>query len=305
MAMSPPKVCVILATYNGERYLLEQLRSLSGQTREPDCVLLRDDGSSDQSVEIARSWSRESGVALQVERGPRLLPALSFLNALKVAGPADLYLFCDQDDVWLPHRIERALGFVPCGDDAPPVLYASRAVVVDSRLRFIGLTPTPQRLSFASAACESLLTGCTMAFNRPLREQVVRELPAFLGMHDWWLYLVASATATILFDETPTLLYRQHAHNVLGAAPSGWTDFGARLRRIISGDKAVRWVQLSELVRIHGAAMTPAAAALTKTLLSARSTFSARVRAAWCAPIVRQSRSRSLSTRLAILLNRF
>lgn len=303
--MSLSSVCIVLATYNGERFLPEQLRSLSAQTRPPDRVVLRDDGSDDHSVEIARAWSRDCGIDIQLETGPRLGPAQSFLHALRATGPADLYLFCDQDDVWLPNKIERALRVVPCNVGAPPVLYASCAQVVDEQLRFLRLTAAPRRLSFASAACESLLTGCTMAFNTALRERVVRELPAFTPMHDWWLYLVASAMGTLHFDEVPTLLYRQHEHNALGAGRSGWVEWRERLQRAASPDSAVRWRQLRELDRIHGSELKPADADLVQTLLAARDGMTQRMLAACCAEVERQTKSRRMSTRLAILANRF
>lgn len=303
--LSRPRVCVILAIYNGERFLREQLDSLASQTVPPTLLVVRDDGSRDRSVEIVREWAEASSVELQFEAGERLGPAQSFLRALSIAGPAELYLFCDQDDVWLPQKIERALSGVPIAPGAPPVLYAACAHVVDEQLKFMRTTNAPRKLSFGSAACESLLTGCTMAFNRALRDKVALDLPVFTPMHDWWLYLVASAVGSINFDGTASILYRQHGGNALGVTASGPRAWRARIGRALSSKSAVRIRQLSELVRIHGAALDSDKAALAGSLLASRAGFGARLRAAFCTDVERQRLWDQLSTRLAILLNRF
>ena len=302
-----PLVTVVLATYNGERFLPEQLASLAAQTHPPERLVLRDDGSSDGSVQIVRAWAQHAGVALQEVGGPRLGPARSFLTALQAAEPADLYLFCDQDDVWKSDKIERALGLVPWGDSAPPALCATRLEVVDAQLGFLRLSALPEGLSFASACCESLLTGCTMAFNRAFRDLLVRALPEQAAMHDWWCYLLASGAqgAMLYFDPTPTVLYRQHGANTLGAGPVGWSALRARLRRFAGPDSAMRSRQLHELARLHGAALAPHACAVLNPLLAAKRGWAGRWRAALTAPIRRQSLLATLTTRLSLLANRF
>lgn len=303
--MSEPIVTVILATYNGERFLPEQLRSLERQTRRPDRVVLRDDGSSDRSIEVIRHWASTVALPLQVVTGPRLGPAQSFLQALKVAEPADIFMFADQDDVWLPLKIERALGFVHWGPDAPPTLYASRLAVVSEQLHPIKLTPRPTELSFRSAVCESVLTGCTMAFNSVFRERVVHALPRHVVMHDWWLYLLATAAATLVFDETPTVLYRQHGNNAIGAGAVGLARLRERMVRFAGPNSAVRSRQLQELLDLHGSHLDPTASALLRQLLAARHSLPARLGAALTAPLRRQSFVSQLSTRFALLTNRF
>lgn len=303
--MSEPVVAVILATYNGERFLPEQLRSLDRQTRRPDCVVLRDDGSSDCSVDIVRHWANAVALPLQIVSGKRLGPAKSFLQALKEAESADIFMFADQDDVWLPLKIERALGFVHWGFAAPPTLYASRLAVVNERLRPIRLTQRPNELSFYSAVCENVLTGCTMALNSAFREKVVHALPQRIAMHDWWLYLLATTTATLVFDDTPTVLYRQHTNNAIGAGLVGLARVRERIAQFAGPDCAVRSCQLQELLDLHGPNLDPAASILVQQLLAARYSLSARLSAALNSPLRRQSLASQLTTRLALLFNRF
>ena len=303
--MSEPVVTVILATYNGERFLPEQLRSLERQTRRPDRIVLRDDGSSDCSVEVVRHWANAAELPLQIITGQRLGPAQSFLQALKAAEPADVFMFADQDDVWLPLKIERALGFIHWGPGAPPTLYASRLAVVNEQLRLIKLTRRPTELSFHSAVCESVLTGCTMAFNSVFREKIVHALPQHVAMHDWWLYLLATAAATLIFDDTPTVLYRQHTNNTIGSGAVGLARIRERIARFAGPDCTVRSRQLQELLDLHGPYLDPSASTLVRQLLAARHSLPARLGAALNAPLRRQSLASHLSTRFALLINRF
>lgn len=305
--MSRPIVTVVLATYNGERFLPEQLESLAKQSRRPDRLVLRDDGSTDRSVALVQAWAARQGVALQQVTGPRLGPARSFLKALQAAEPADIFLFCDQDDVWQPYKIEHALNHVPWGRDVAPTLCSTRLEVVDEQLRYLRLSSLPKSLSFSSAACESQLTGCTMAFNAAFRSLLVRALPEHAAMHDWWCYLLAtSATGVALhFDPAPSVLYRQHGGNALGAGPVGWSALRVRGLRFIGRDSTVRSRQLQEFAKIYGTALEPQASDILRQLLSAKRALGPRLRAAFCAPIRRQTLLATLTTRLALLTNRF
>lgn len=305
--MNRPVVTVILATYNGELFLPEQLESLATQSRMPDRIVLRDDGSVDRSVEIVKAWADQNGVALQQVNGPRLGPARSFLRALQVAQPADIFLFCDQDDVWQPYKIERALDHLPWGGGVAPTLYATQLEVVDEQLNFLRLSSVPKCLSFGSAVCESLLTGCTMAFNAGFRELLVRVLPEHAAMHDWWCYLLAtSAIGSVLcFDSTPTVRYRQHSGNALGAGPIGWRALRARGQRFFRRDSNMRSMQLQEFAKLYESDLAPNALRILSQLLDAKCGLGPRVRATFTAPIRRQTVLATLTTRVALLTNRF
>jgi len=298
-------ISVVLCTYNGAAYLPEMLASLAQQSRRPDRLVHRDDGSSDGSAGIVRRWASAQRVDYREidPQSPRLGPAKSFLSALCGSPPADVHFLADQDDVWLPTKIERAASTLE-EHAGTPALYASRLQIVDRLLRPIGVSPTPTRLSFGSASCESLLTGCTMALTEQLRVLLAsRALPDIRTMHDWWLYLLASATGTVHFDSCPTVLYRQHGANVLGFEARGWQQLLKRWRRFITSAN-VRSHQLQELRERYADAMTPEALALSD-LLAASTSWRRRARAAVRAPVERQRRHDELATRLSILSGRF
>jgi glycosyltransferase involved in cell wall biosynthesis len=299
-------VTVVLATYNGAPYIAAQLDSLARQTRRPDRLVLRDDGSSDDTVQQVREWARVRQIELQeVLATERLGPARSFLTALKAAKSADVYFFCDQDDVWMPHKIERALDALKRIDPAQPHLIATRLNIVDNTLQFLRLSPQLHDLSFASAVCESVLTGCTMSFNASLRKLLVRELPQRLEMHDWWCYLLASGTGGVSFDVEPSVMYRQHSQNSIGAGPQGVARVLARIARLFGDDVKVRSRQLQEFSRLHAQDLRPDAADLLKQLVVANWTLAGRWNAALNLPIKRQNLFDQLTTRISLLVNRF
>jgi glycosyltransferase involved in cell wall biosynthesis len=304
--MSRPFVTILLATYNGALFLPEQLHSLSTQLRRPDKVVLRDDGSSDNSVDLVCKWGLEEGIPVVILKAQqRLGPARSFLEILRAAGSADIYMFCDQDDVWLPEKIDRAVKMVYSSSSDVPHLYATRLKIVNERLQWLRDSPLPTELSFASAACESVLTGCTMAFNASLAKRLCSDPPRFLVMHDWWAYLVASGCGRVSFDSQPSLLYRQHGSNTLGAGPRGLAKLSARITTFFGPNSAKRSLQLVELLRLHGSELYPAAHRLAIMLTSGGSDPGLRMRSALLAPIRRQSMLTTLSTRVSILSNRF
>ncbi|WP_332878337.1 glycosyltransferase family 2 protein [Massilia sp. S19_KUP03_FR1] len=305
--LKTPLTAVILATYNGEKFLPEQLASLSNQSRKIDILILRDDGSNDNSVAIVQTWARKEGVILQELDGPRLGPARSFLYAVRHAIEADIYFFCDQDDFWEPGKIELAVKALGSDRDAMPALYASRLRVVDENLNAIRLSTLPSNLSFASAACESLLTGCTLAFNHSFRLLVAKGMPQHAIMHDWWCYLIATGcvNARLCFDSAPTLQYRQHGSNAIGAGPTGFAAMRMRVRTLFSAGSSIRSKQLSDFSEIYGALLRPESRYILAALLRAKCSVWRRVLLAFSIPISRQSTLLTLTTRFAIFTNRF
>jgi glycosyltransferase involved in cell wall biosynthesis len=304
--MRYPIVSVVLSTYNGSAFIADQLASLASQTRRPDRLVLRDDGSTDDSVLCVENWARAEMIELQnVSARERLGPARSFLTALKAAAPADVFLFCDQDDVWLPDKIERAVREIINKDSSQPYMVATRLLIVDAELQPIGLSPIPQNLSFGSAVCESVVTGCTLAFNDALRQLLVREIPLKFEMHDWWCYMLASGSGQVSFDAKPSIKYRQHHGNAVGIGPDGFKLAFARILRFIGSNSSVRSEQLIEFARLHASDIHPDANELLHQLISAKQSLPLRLRAALKSTIQRQSRARELATRIALITNRF
>lgn len=149
-----------------------------------------------------------------IDSGSNLGPAQSFFRLLAEADEtADIVMFADQDDFWLPDRVARASDMLAAaGPSDMPLLYCSRVSVTDERLRIVGaIPPEDTRPSFGNALIENIAMGCTIAMNQAARRLLLsRPLPGDALMHDWWCYLVVSAFGRVVFDPQPTILYRRH-----------------------------------------------------------------------------------------------
>ncbi|MBN9562094.1 MAG: glycosyltransferase family 2 protein [Alphaproteobacteria bacterium] len=231
------RVAILLSTYNGERFLAEQLASLAAQTYQDWVLFWRDDGSTDGTSEVLREFSASLGPgrSVRVEEGSRIGHTPSFLRVLNAATAEsfDAFAFADQDDVWLPDKLARgtnALGTIPVDT---PALYCARQVFVDDALVRIGLSCRLKRApGFPAALTQNVATGCTLMLNRSAARLVSGSQPPPGSYHDWWSYLlVAAAGGRVLADEKPTVLYRQHAGNLVGAPPSVPRRALAALRR--------------------------------------------------------------------------
>lgn len=260
--MSIGRVVVLMSTYEGERWVAEQLRSILAQLPSDGRILVRDDGSRDSTAHVIESIG---DARIILERGTNLGFSASFLTLLSAAPQdADMVMFSDQDDVWMPDKIARAWAQLQaCGDG--PALYGSTQLLVDSDLRPLKITAAWQRgPSFSSALTENIITGCTAALNRPALQLLQRAgIPQGVHLHDWWVYLVVSAFGTVVFDDQPTLLYRQHSSNQIG---HGWGWLGRELgivRFLMRHD----WVgmllaQVRALLRHYGEQLPPEARAM-------------------------------------------
>lgn len=232
------RVVVLMSTYQGVRFVVEQLQSILGQLPPGGQVVVRDDGSTDGTPEAIAALQDPR---IHLTCGPNIGFARSFLILLAEApDDADMVMLADQDDVWLPHKVQRAWEHLaPLG--GTPALYCSRLQLVDAQLRPIGLTPLRQRPPcFENALAENIVTGCTAAMNlHALR--LVRQCgdPAMVHFHDWWCYLVVAAFGQVVYDPEPTVLYRQHGGNVIGMG-SGVGRYLANLRFI----RKTSWVQI-------------------------------------------------------------
>jgi glycosyltransferase involved in cell wall biosynthesis len=251
------RVVVLMSTFNGQRYLVAQLKSILDQLPPGGRILIRDDGSTDATVETIRALGDDR---IDLTAGHNLGFGASFLTLLATAPlEVDMVMFADQDDVWLPCKLERAwLHLQPLA--GRPGLYGSAQMLVDAELRPLhGTPPWPRGPSLTNALTENIITGCTAAINRPAVELLQRAgVPDGVHFHDWWLNLVVSAFGAVVYDNQPTLLYRQHSANVIGHR-AGW--FGRQwgmVRFLLRHD----WVgillsQIQAFLRQYGSQLPP------------------------------------------------
>jgi hypothetical protein len=235
-----PRALILLATYNGARYLRSQLDSLAEQTHQDWILYWRDDGSDDDTVAILTEFTAVIGGRRCVRVGEpsgRLGPAASFMALLRAAMPAlgagDRIAFVDQDDVWLPDKLTRGFAALAAVDTEVPTLYCARLMVVNARLRRLTETSiSPDRCGFPASLIQNVAAGCTIMLNRRAAALVAASEPPSASPHDWWCYLLVTAAAgRVLVDDAVVALYRQHDSNAVGAPPSQTRRAIAALRR--------------------------------------------------------------------------
>lgn len=297
--VSDLRVRILLSTYNGERYLPELLDSLDAQSHRRIHLEVRDDGSSDRTLQILDDYARRRPAS--VHRGAHLGVPASFFHLLRDAGDeADLYGFCDQDDVWLPHKVEAAVELLSRADPAVPSMYCSALTPVDAELHPLpGGKPAGEVLGFRNALVENRASGCTMVFNHAARTLLTRHLPSAAQMHDHWAYLVVSAFGGVYYDPRPSLLYRQHGQNRVGM-PRGW---GSKVRRFRNGRGMMPiFRQAEEFRALYGDALHPELRAALDRFLGSRRGLASRLGYALRAETYRQRVTDDVLHRLMIAL---
>lgn len=225
--MSDATVEILLGAHDGERYLAAQLDSILAQTHQDWRLTIRDDGSSDATLAIAEEYARRHPDRISVSSRPTASgsAARNFLE-LVAASTGRWVMLADQDDVWLPDKIAVTLDRMTAleadlGPGVPALVHtdlqvtdADLTVVEPSMVRSQVLDGAETRL--ASLVIQNPVTGCTVMINRALADRVS---PPFDGvaMHDWWLAVLAAAFGGLAFVDRPTVLYRQHGANTVGA----------------------------------------------------------------------------------------
>ena len=243
----PAAIEVVLPTYNGVSYLEAQLASIHAQILRPTRVLLRDDGSSDGTQDLIAQLQARYGAWLQVLPSDGNLGCTANVNRLLEATTAPYVALADQDDLWLPQKLEQALALLQqleaLHGPETPLMVHSDLELVDAQAQLLGCRYLqhqrldPRRTDPRDLALTNVVTGCTALCNRALLQKAL-PIPAEALMHDWWLALVASALGQIALVEPPGVLYRQHGANVLGAQGLGWPYWRQRLKQLLGDSVA-------------------------------------------------------------------
>lgn len=216
---------VIICTFNGERFITEQLASIVGQTVKPDRIIISDDGSTDGTLERIKNFTASTAVKIEVRvrTGGIKGAEYNFLDTLKLT-KAPYVFFSDQDDLWLKNKVDlyrEALAKVQ--EPLKPMLVFSDAEVVNENLQTIHasflasekLFPDRQ-LYFQRLIFQNCIQGATIMINQALKEKVF--LSDRILMHDWWLALIAAAFGQLIFIPEKLIKYRQHYCNTVGHA---------------------------------------------------------------------------------------
>jgi glycosyltransferase involved in cell wall biosynthesis len=234
-----PKVAILLCTYHGQHYLVDQLESFAAQTHTHWEIWASDDGSKDDTHAILEAYIAKWGKnRLSLHSGPAEGFVANFLSVTCKANiDADYYAYSDQDDIWEADKLERALDWLKKIPAHVPALYCSRTRLVDEANQEIGLSPLFSRTpSFRNALMQNVGGGNTMVFNNAMRS-LLRDAGESVAVitHDWWAYLLATACGgKVFYDPYPSVRYRQHDANLVGMDNS-WHARFVRMRMLWEG----------------------------------------------------------------------
>lgn len=238
-------IAICMATYNGDKYLREQIESILNQTNQNWVLFVRDDNSTDSTLQILQQYTSlyQNKIILiedaSLSGGSAKQNFASILGWVSKQYPFSYFMFADQDDVWLDRKVEKSLQFMKDNesDRSIPLLVHTDLTVVDQHLSVLDNSffhyrnLDPHLNDLRRLLVQNNVTGCTMLWNRALNDLLDLENRDIV-MHDWWITLTACVFGKILCFEESTILYRQHGSNVVGATRVN--SFGFILKRLRS-----------------------------------------------------------------------
>lgn len=249
---------ILLATYNGGQYLTEQIESIINQTYKEWTLYIRDDGSTDNTLKIVNKYIVEypQKIILIKDNKKGLGAKLNFAELIKYS-KNKYCMFSDQDDYWLSNKIEITLKKMKDLEgefgNSEPILIHTNLKVVDKDLHIIDnsfwnlMNINPKRNKLNNIMVENVITGCTTMLNRALIE-CVDNIPIECLMHDWWIGIVASTFGKIGIIEEPTILYRQHGSNEVGAKKEGYIN---RIKKKIKTKSKIFAKELKQMEKFY------------------------------------------------------
>ena len=239
--ITDPKIAILLSTYNGTKYLEEQLDSILNQTYSNYVIVARDDGSYDDTIQLLNKYAKKFTDKFHLLEQDLLnlgaSDSFSYLieyvlkNKQSLGLESAYMMFCDQDDIWSLEKIDKQIDEMikvekhQTGTKPIPVLIHSnlrvvsedKSLIAESFVHYQGLEI--ERNRFTNLVISNVVTGCTVFINEALARKAVPVSKEAI-MHDWWLSLVASAFGKLVFIDAPLVSYRQHDANAIGAKES-------------------------------------------------------------------------------------
>ncbi len=300
------RVQILLSTYNGEEYLREQLDSFLSQDIAADTtVLIRDDGSTDGTRAILEEYRDRYGFT--VVFGENLgLNASMFTLFSQADKEFSYFAYADQDDVWLPDKLSRAVAVLDGMDAHTPALYSARSVLTDEALHPIGQTRYPRRTpSFYNAMVQNVAPGHSQVFNRALLSLVCAPPPEGIYIVDQWLWLCATAFGRFYLDREATALYRQHGDNAIGYGESPARVFVSRVRQVLRDTPRAHARQIAAFLFYFGDRIPDPYREEARRFLSHAYPFSRRLRYAFSHKTFRQERFDNLCLPILYLLGKY
>lgn len=219
-------ILILMSSYNGENFIREQIDSILKQSVIDRIALhVRDDGSSDSTVEILKEY-HEKYPFITYEAGENVGVNESFFRLLNIKEKYTYYAIADQDDIWLENKVETAVKTLEKEDQSMPLLYGSCSMMVDNEMNHLGTTQIKRKeITLSNAIIQNFVPGHTQVFNEKLKEYLMYPIDTTqVHVYDMWITLTAQCFGKIIFDNNYYTLYRQHTKNAFGYGKGivGW-----------------------------------------------------------------------------------
>ena len=273
-------VAVLMSSYNGALYIAEQIDSIFAQDGVEVRLIVRDDGSSDDTAAIVLDKKNSSYPRIDLVKGENLGPCRSFLELLYSYQPMkshEYVAFSDQDDIWDSDKLSSAISRLE--ELHVPALYYSALKKIDFSNGISELVRSEHQLDFEESLIKSVFPGCTMVLNAEAVALIKRlDKPRNAIMHDWFVYQVLSGSGSrICYDETPHIRYRIHGDNY-SVMKSGFSGRVQHVVNVLKQQKGKRYAAVKELYSAHAQFATRASTETLRLYASYRETLALRLR---------------------------
>ncbi len=301
------RVQILISTYNGEKYLSQQLDSITKLSNFDEIkVLIRDDGSSDSTRDILNSYHEQFGFEIIYGENLGLNASMHKLISERDRS-CEYFSFGDQDDYWLENKVALGVEMLDKEDNSSPVLYAARSFITDEKLNIKGEIMNPKRrLSFYNAMIQNVAAGHTQIANNKLCDLIEMRFSKDIIVFDYWVYTVATAFGKVVFDSTCTTLYRQHGKNVIGYETNIFQTIKNRIKRVLTTDLASKMtVQLRAFTREYGDMIPDEYRKEATKFLSSQTNFFKRLGYVFVTKAYRNSRLEGIIFRFMYLFGQY
>ncbi len=250
------KLIVLMSAYNGEKYIREQLDSLLRQSLLPTRILIRDDGSKDDTMAILEEYASQYPF-IDYYNGKNKGPARSFWDLIQKCEEADYYALCDQDDVWFEDKLSVAVEKLEGEDNSIPLLYCSKYTLTDKDLNPIdsNVSSLYNFSDFPHALMYHTAPGCTFVFNNEARKKIVQYDvdKEYCIIHDAIIHKVVTMFGSMILDNGSHMFYRQHGDNQIGMNANKIVVFLGRINRFVNGKiRNYRSKSARSLLNVYG-----------------------------------------------------
>lgn len=299
------RVQILLSTYNGEKYLGEQLDSILNQKGDFSLkILVRDDGSKDGTLDILEKYSKK--IEMQIIRGENIGVNKSLKELfMNCDTDCEYFSISDQDDVWLETKIQTAIESLSKNKNKLK-MFASRSLVTNINMNIIGKTQDPgDRVSYYNAMVQNVCPGHTQVFNKDVLLKLRKNYSENIFVIDWWIYLLVSSMGEITFDRRCFVKHRQHGLNSAGYELNFWKKLKKRISFLNKYKKSPVSEQLKSFFEIYKDQMKKEYRIETENFFNSQRNVLVRIKYILFSKVFRYGRFENLIFKLLYVLGKY